>query len=73
MIILELQSSSLSYDNRVLVGNVIAALVTYILTANMLYFGWRTYLWYHEHVWKPFVYSELFKNNYTLQYWDYTK
>jgi hypothetical protein len=73
MIVLEMQNTSLSYDNRVLIGDIIAALVVYSMTANMLYFLFRTYQWYHEHVWRPFVFTELFKENYTLQYWDYKK
>lgn len=66
-------NTAISYDNRLLIGNVVAALVMYSMTANVLYFGFRTYHWYHEHVWRPFVFSELFRENYTLQYWDYKK
>lgn len=71
MLVLQVLNIKLTYDERIAVGNLIAGLVIYAVTVNALYFTFRTYNWYHENVWKPFVYSELFKENYTLQYWEY--
>ena len=73
MIILELQNTALTYDNRVLIGDIMAGLIIYSMSVNVLYFLFMTYHWYHENVWRPFVFSDLFKENYTLQYWDYKK
>lgn len=57
MAILQLQANALSYDNRVIVGSVITGLVVFVVTANVVYFIFRAWGWYHEYVWKPFVYS----------------
>ena len=73
MLILQVRSTYFSYDERVMIGNIITGFVMYSMTANVIYFLYRTYRWYFEQIWKPFVYSDLFKENYTLQYWDYTK
>lgn len=73
MIILQLQNNAFSYDIKILIGNIIAGLVVYSMTANTIYFAFRVYNWYYTNLWKPFVLSEIFKENYTLQYWDYTK
>lgn len=68
-----MRNTAFSYDQRIIIGNVIAAVLVYAITVNTGYFMWRAYLWYHDHVWRPFVFSDLFKENYTLQYWDYKK
>lgn len=73
MAALQLQSNSLSYSSRVIMGSVLAGLVILSMTVNAIYFIFRAWGWYHDYVWKPFVYSEVFKENYTLQYWDYKK
>ena len=73
MFLLDVLSNSLSYDQRVMLGNIVAALVVYSMTANVVYFAFRVYNWYFYNVWQVFVYSDLFKDNYTLQYWEYTK
>lgn len=73
MIILELRNTYFSYDARVAIGNAIAVLVIYSFTANLIYFLFRAYHWYHDNVWRPFVATEMFLENYTLQYWDYKK
>lgn len=55
MIILQIRNTYFSYDARVAIGNAIAALVVYSFTANLIYFLFRSYHWYHDNVWRPFV------------------
>lgn len=73
IIILELRNTYFTYDTRVTFGNIIAGLVMYSFTVNIIYFFFRAYHWYHDNVWRPFVATDMFMENYTIQYWDYKK
>ena len=46
--------NSISYASRLLIGDIICYFIIYSATANFIYMGVRSYLWYYRKVWKPF-------------------
>ena len=71
LLVFNMNVNVLSYANKILVGDIIAGLVVYSATVNLIYMGVRAQKWYARYIWKPFVYTEMFQENYTLQYWKY--
>ena len=53
----KIQLNSLSSDQKNTMGTVMCVFVLYGLISNLLYFAYRTYNYYFEYVWKPFVAS----------------
>lgn len=45
----------------------------YGVTVNFGYFVYRTYNYYYDNVWKVFVETDLFKDNYNLEYLELSK
>lgn len=65
--------SGLDTDTRVLIGNFVCALLIEGFTINFIYFVFRTYHFYHHHLWKLFVRSDFFKVNYVVEHLEWTK
>lgn len=61
-------NTQLSQGNRVLIGDIIVAFVIYGITANLAYLIYRFYQYAFTNWWKPFVKSELFALNYTVEH-----
>lgn len=64
MIILHM--GGLDYQNKLLVGYIAAGFVAGIFTINFIYFVWRTYLWYHNNIWRFFILTDMFRDNYVV-------
>ena len=62
----KIQMNSLSSDTKNLMGTIICILTLYGLISNLIYFIYRSYNYYFENLWKKFVQTELFKENYTV-------
>lgn len=73
MAILKLQETVFPKATRVLMGDIMCGIIITGATINAIYFTFRTYEWYMEYVWRPFTNTEIFKENYTIQYWEYQK
>lgn len=59
----------ITYQNRVLIGDIIAGLILECITVNLVYMIARGQKWYERNLWKKFVGTEMFQENYTVQYW----
>lgn len=64
MIILHM--AGLNYEHKLLVGYIASGFVAAILTINFGYFCWRTYLWYHNNIWRFFILTDMFRDNYVV-------
>ena len=73
ILVFNMNYNTLPYADRILIGDIIAGLIIYSVTANLIYLGLRAERWYGRHLWKPFVLSEIFQENYALQYWNFKK
>ena len=71
LLVFNMNLNVLSYVNKILIGDIIAGLVIYSATVNFIYMLVRAQKWYARYMWKPFVFTEIFQENYTLQYWKY--
>ncbi len=60
--------SGLSIDKRVLIGDAICGIIIEGFTVNIIYFYFRTYNYYHHHIWKTFVRSDFFRINYIIEH-----
>ena len=60
--------TELTMADKNIMGLGITLLLIYGITVNIVYFIYRTYNFYFETVWKPFVRSEMFKDNYTVEH-----
>ena len=47
----------LSYENKILIGDIISGLVIYSATVNFIYMLVRAQNWYARYIWKPFVFT----------------
>ena len=56
-----------------MIAVVISVVVMYGVTVNFGYFVYRTYNYYYDNVWKVFVETDLFKDNYNLEYLELSK
>jgi Na+-driven multidrug efflux pump len=65
--------SSLSTSKKVLVCNFVVALIIWGFCVNFGYFVFRTYHYYHHHVWKIFVGSNFFRINYIIEHLEWVK
>ena len=57
VLVFNLNYNTLVYTDRLLIGDIIAGLIIYSITANLIYMVLRTEKWYERHLWKPFVLS----------------
>lgn len=73
ILVFNMNLNVLSYEHKILIGDILAGLIIYSATVNFIYMGVRAQKWYSRYIWKPFVFTEMFQENYTLQYWDYKK
>ncbi len=69
----KIQVNSLSSGEKSLMGTVICLLVLYGMVSNFVYFVYRTYNYYFDNVWKLFVKTEMFKENYTVEHYELVK
>lgn len=68
ILVFKIQVNSLSSETKNYVGISICILTLYGLISNLIYFIYRAYNYYFENVWKVFVQTELFKDNYTIEH-----
>lgn len=65
--------TQLATSVKVMIGDVICAIIIEGAVVNIIYFAFRTYNFHHEKTWKPFVRSELFRLNYTVEHLKWVK
>ena len=65
--------SQLDQDSKILIGNVICAILIEGFTVNAIYFFFRLYHYYHHYLWKAFVRSDFFRVNYIVEHLEWTK
>ncbi len=70
ILIFKIQMNTMSSDAKNNMGLAICLIVVYGITSNFLYFAYRTYNYYFENVWKVFVNSDMFKENYTVEHYE---
>jgi hypothetical protein len=73
LLIFVFMNSQLTTSVKVLIGDIICGIIIEGATVNIIYFTFRTYNYHHEKTWKPFVRSDLFRINYTIEYLEWTK
>ena len=73
ILIFKVQMSSMTSESRKSFGSGICLSIVYGLTSNLIYFAFRTYNFYFDNVWRKFVESDLFKENYTLEHFELVK
>jgi hypothetical protein len=66
-------ANQLTTSNKVLIGEAICGLIIEGALVNVLYFYIRTYNYYHQKTWVPFVRSDMFRINYNHEYLQWTK
>ena len=66
IMIFKVQMNTMSSESKNSMGLGICLMIVYGLTSNFLYFAYRTYHYYFDNIWRKFVESDLFKENYTL-------
>lgn len=66
ILIFKVQMNSMSSNDKNNMGLGICLIVVYGLTSNFIYFVYRTYNYYFDNVWRIFIESDIFKNNYTV-------
>ena len=65
--------SDLPTANKILVCNFVVAVIIWGFLANIIYFLFRTYNYYHHHLWKRLVRSDFFRVNYIVEHLEWTK
>lgn len=71
MTIFEIKYTQLSQADRVMLGDVACYLITLLLTYNVLFLCYRFYEEWHFKVWRPFVYSDCFKENFPIEHFAF--
>jgi len=56
-----------------LICNFVVALLIWGFLFNTVYFIFRTYHYYHQHLWKLFVRSDFFRVNYIVEHLEWTQ
>lgn len=69
--VFQVKYTQLSQADRVTLGDVACYLITFLLTYNFVFFGYRFYEEWHYKVWRPFVYSECFKENFPIEHFAF--
>ncbi len=67
-IVFVLRYNDITADERKLIGNILCGVVIFGLTFNLLVFLFKIKEWYYEYLWKWFIKTELFRENYTVDY-----
>lgn len=66
LIIFDVKYMQLAEATRVILGDVACYLIAVLITYNLVFLCYRFYEEWHYRVWRPFVYSECFKNNFPI-------
>lgn len=73
LIIFQIKYTQLEKPDRVIIGDVACYLITFTITYNIIWLIYRFYDEWHHRVWRPFVYSECFKDNFPIEHFAYVQ